>query len=366
MKNKFLVFLILSFAFLHSCKDDSKPESLEINITELDFQSNAGSNRFIIKSNIKWRVSASDTWFTCETSSGENNKDIIVNVLENNNLAGREGKITIQNENGKITEELKVTQHGVLPNITVPATAEFKPEGGEVKIQVTTTANLTWTVQIPDGSFVSEKSKTDNEIVFEASPNKTGQTIETVITFKLTGHDKEAKITITQFPVAIVIIRPAGTLAAPADKKYTTDAAEQDWKNYIATGNRFIMQDHKAANTTRGLHVMLLKNVTDEPTGPIEFKVEGFDPDAATVRWDQNDWFEGNNNTRYTIIGGGTANPPIYLNTTGLAPGEEAFLLFRIRNTAVPQNTEGEYISKFTVTGEGIDIEGTLEMTVIP
>ena len=356
--NKFLIFLLLIFTFLHACKDDSKPDVLEINQTELIFQKEAGNMGFIVKSNLKWTVEYTETWLTCDPASGEYSSNLTVKVNPNVVSTNRESTLAIKSEDGKIVRELKVSQSGFPVDITVPASALANMEGGDVNIQVTAPTDYAWTTQIPDGAFVSEKSKTDSEIVFVALPNNTGEGREVEITFKLTGTDKEAKLTIMQPTKEVVTIRAAGTLAAPAGKKYTTDAAEQDWKDYIPGANRFIMQDHKAATTTRGLHVILIKNVTDQATGPVEFKLEGFNPDAATVRWDQNDLFEGNSTTN-TMIN-------TTLKNTGLEPDEEVFVLFRIRNTAIPQNTAGEYISKFTVTGEGINIKGTIEMTVVP
>jgi len=377
--NKYLCFLLLFFIFLNSCKDEADPESAQINLTELSFEPAASYKSFIIKSNTKWTVESSDAWFTCEPTSGESNRDITVRVTENVVIAERGGKITIKDGNGQIIDEVTVVQLGVTPNLVVPATASFEPEGGEIRVQVTATpATLAWTAQIPAGSFVSEKSKTSNEIVFEAASNETDDRREVVITFQLTGFDKTAQITIAQAPkekpaeiITIGIPVPGTRYTQLTNTGGNQDANETDWKQFIPEGNRFILPDHVISGTgtstsnQRGLAVILIKNETDQPTGPIEFKLEGFDPDAATVRWDQNALFEGNNYTRDVVNGIGTPMPAYNLKA-GIDPGEEIFVVFRIRNTAIPQNTPGEYKSKFTITGEGIDIEGTLEITVVP
>lgn len=368
--NKFSIFLLfLFFTCLQACKDDPKPDVLEMNLAEMNFQIAAESKGLIIKSNTKWTVESTPAWLTCEPASGEYSSNLTVKVVANAVSAVREHTLAIKSADGQIIRELRVSQAGFPVNITVPASALANMEGGDVKVAVTAPADYSWTVQIPNGAFVSEKSKTDNEIVFTTIPNNTGESRQVVITFKLTDTDKEAKLTMIQPTKEVITIRPAAigtdTSERPTSDTYSTDANERHWKNYIPDGNRFIMQNHPAGSSNRRLHVILLKNVTDQPTGPIEFKVEG----CTEARWDQNDYFEGNNNTRYTVNADGTANPPIYLKTVGLAAGEEAFLLFRIRNnTGIadnPQTTAGEYISKFTITGEGINIKGTLEVVTV-
>lgn len=187
--------------------------------------------------------------------------------------------------------------------------------------------------------------------------------------------EKDFKIRLIYSP-EVITIRPGGTNANPnPGANFTTDAAERNWKDYIEDGNRFIMQDHTTRGGTRQLHVILLKNETDQPTGPIEFRLDG----SPANRYDQNAYFEGNNNTNYIMNGWNGTNVPSPLAIVfridrpepnyipaGLAPGQEVFLLFRIRSGATyPDQNEGRFVSKFTITGEGIDIEGTIESTTI-
>jgi len=144
------------------------------------------------------------------------------------------------------------------------------------------------------------------------------------------------------------------------------------------------MQDHRVAAQVppepasagrRGLATLFIKNVTDRRIESVEFKLEG-----CGTRWDQNDHFEGNNYTNAVVNGPGfrlpveaDAEDQVFVNLKdGIGPGEEVFVVFRIRNNAAapapgnPQTTVGEYSTNFTIEYEGNTIRGKFEITVVP
>ena len=72
--------------------------ALTVKPSSISFSSSAGSNTFVIESNISWTVRSDQTWCTVNTSSGSNNATITVNVTENTSTSARNATITISSD----------------------------------------------------------------------------------------------------------------------------------------------------------------------------------------------------------------------------------------------------------------------------
>ena len=209
-----LVFYVCFFA----CKDNKDPESLEIlaNQTNVNFDENRGTQTIGVLSNTKWAatVTSGETWLTCTFSPGKNNGSVTMIAEENLNPPARTATLTITTEGGGITRQVTVSQLGTGPDILLaPAsTMAVSPEGEDVTVTVTVTDPWTWMIQIPDDrTWVTQKSKSDEDVVFTVEANVTGEERSAEIIFIVNDTDKQATFTITQAPVSVPEV------TAPAD-----------------------------------------------------------------------------------------------------------------------------------------------------
>ena len=95
--------------------------TLQLEKTNMAFESASGSGNFTIASNTSWTITSDQTWCTVSTSSGSNNATVSVYVSENTSTSSRSATITV--ESATITRTLAVTQNGATP-ITPPASQD--------------------------------------------------------------------------------------------------------------------------------------------------------------------------------------------------------------------------------------------------
>jgi len=377
MNKKFLIFFLLVFPFLHACKDEPTPESLEISLSDFTFEAASGVMSIDVKSNIQWTVESADSWLTCFPTSGENNSNIIVTVDENLVIGVREGKLTITSASGAVSQEFNVLQLGVLPALAVPATMAAVPEGGRVTVPVTVTPpNLAWSVEIPEGAFVSEASRKNNEIVFEVAPNNTGEAREVVITFKLRDADEEATLVITQDLIPVIAVDPTTaevdpeggdvTVQVTATSAWTVEIPDDAFVSEKSKTDGTIVFEARSNETGASRKVIITFKLTGtdkEPTLTItQAAKKVVDPDDPSfpasltgTQFTNNWWGEGNYDV--TWLESHTlptaASPAEYVITTA---AQLAGLSFYVNGWGPNATTDKETL-RYTTIKLGADID---------
>ena len=83
---------------------------LQLNINDLSFTANAGSDSFTITSNIDWTITSSQAWCTFSSSSGSGNATVTVRVSENTSTDSWTATVTVRA--GDLSHTIAVTQSG--------------------------------------------------------------------------------------------------------------------------------------------------------------------------------------------------------------------------------------------------------------
>ena len=228
MNRKILIFSVfLFFTFFFGCGGDdnvTEPDSLRIakDLQSINFNEKKNEGVFGVLTNTGWSLAVSGgTWISCTPSSGEGNSTVVITVDPNKDAQSRTASITITSQSGKLDPcTITVSQIGTEPAILIsPTKADVLAEGGD--IEVTVTATNTFTKQLPDGGWVSEKPQVGDKVVLNVKPNDGDDERTGTVTFFLNASDKKASLVITQ--PCIPWILP--TVKLPAEASVGTSIA---------------------------------------------------------------------------------------------------------------------------------------------
>ena len=110
MKRILYSLLAITLALAAACKQETVEPVLQRNIDSMEFGYSAGSQTYVIKSNIAWTASSAESWITADPASGQGSDEqqvITVSVAQNDE-AKREGTLVVSS--GDKSVSLKVTQ----------------------------------------------------------------------------------------------------------------------------------------------------------------------------------------------------------------------------------------------------------------
>lgn len=118
MKNKFLIFFLISVSLISSigCSKDNdgteEQKFLEVSQAEMIFEAKDEKKSFTIQSNAKWDIILEENaWFTVSPISGSGNSEIIVTPSENSGSNLRSALLKVKSE--METKEVEIRQKGV-------------------------------------------------------------------------------------------------------------------------------------------------------------------------------------------------------------------------------------------------------------
>ena len=283
-----LVAAMLNAAFTSCGPDDPDPE-LTVSTEKLDFETNANSKNFNIKSNVSWTVAANKEWISINQTSGSDNGTIYVDVEENKEFSTRSGRITITASKGGIIRYVEVNQTGRQAELNVSPTSPstVKGEGGILSFQVS--SNLNW-------------SATSNESWITLSPNEgSGNTTLTAMvsvnqsssprSATLTFNGKDVNVT----PVKITISQEAGGISvSPTSASLLGEKGSTANISVMATGNWSLAGCpdwlHSSATTGVGntnvvLTTLSANDMSDEPrTATLIFNSNGMNVSVSVTQ----------------------------------------------------------------------------------
>ena len=201
MKNSFFRFVlpcIMMLGVMTGCNENSEqPESLSIKPETIEFEKDAAEKQFVVESNIPWRITCSDTWFTATPIAGSYNRNVKLSVTANRTDTPRTGTLTVKYIAGEIEKTLQVTQRGNDPFIFISEDAIVNSEGGDVT--VTVDASSSWTIVMPENTpWLTKKSQNDKEAAFTVGENDKYEPRTAIITFKLDLTGESKTFTLTQ------------------------------------------------------------------------------------------------------------------------------------------------------------------------
>ena len=169
--------------------------TLQLNKTNMTFESASSSGNFTIASNTSWTITSDQAWCTLSSSSGSNNSTITVNVSENISIESRSATIIVKA--GEQSQTIAVTQTGAKVKLQLSKTSmSFESSSGSNSFTIT--SNTSWSVTSNQSwCTLSSSSGSDNgTITVNVTENTTTSSRSATITVK--AGDLSQTITVTQ------------------------------------------------------------------------------------------------------------------------------------------------------------------------
>lgn len=168
---------------------------LQLNKDNLLFTATGGNDSFTITSNTSWTAASDQTWCTVNTTSGNGNSTITVNVVENTSLEARTASITVKA--GDLVLTISVTQAGANATLELSKTSmSFEAESGSDSFSIT--SNTSWNISSSDSwCTVSSTSSSGNaSMTVNVAENKSTESRSATIT--VTSGDLSLSIAVSQ------------------------------------------------------------------------------------------------------------------------------------------------------------------------
>lgn len=212
---------------------------LEVNPSNQNVSSGAGSAVFSVSSNMAWDASDDAPWLTLSTTSNQ----ITTNFSENTAIVSRTGTITVTA--GSLTQEVTVTQAGAAAILTVnPASKTVSSDEGLTTFDVT--ANFTtWTVNESVTWIIASKSGAQVSVAYVENPGITSRSGNITVsgegitrTITLTQEGQTAGLTVS--PATQNVGGTSGTTAFTVTANFTTWTAVENanWLTVSKSGSQ--------------------------------------------------------------------------------------------------------------------------------
>lgn len=212
--------VILAFTLLitSSCKDDDNPEELYLRLettsgslapTTLAVGREGINQSYVIKSNGSWNLSLSSsgvTWLSVYPEFGKNDGSFNLKVEANPTTSSRTAKLT-GSIDGKEAFTLTIEQSAldVAMKVTPTSLAILPAEGDEIEFAISTNADA-WEYALSENAdWITEKSKSDNELILAVAANPTEDKREAMVSFTVPSEPTiKQEIKVSQQGVVIV------------------------------------------------------------------------------------------------------------------------------------------------------------------
>lgn len=197
------------FSLFTGCSDDpisetqSQPRPFAVLTEEgtaaerLEFGSGLEARKLRITADARWTVTPSKrvSWLHIAPMEGEQDAEVTVTVAANRQSSARSLVLNFACEGEpEIAVTLTQAQAGYALKVS-PEQLEVTEIGGDITLTVN--ANTSWSYRIEQGAWLSEKSKSSDELVLTAQP-ATAERTATVTVFATEDENISAKVTVTQ------------------------------------------------------------------------------------------------------------------------------------------------------------------------
>ena len=241
--------------------------ALTVKPSSISFSSSAGSNTFVIESNISWTVRSDQTWCTVNTSSGSNNATITVNVTENTSTSARNATITVSSD--KVSSvQISISQSGANPTLQVnKSELPFNASGGSDTFIVTSntswsiTSNQTWcTINTSSGS-------NNATIIVKVSENTSTQARSAIITVGYNNNSVTISVNQEAAEASLILSTTSVSFPYSPSGKSVTIKSNTSWK--ASSSENWLTVSPSQGNGNGTLTLTVLENTTNSERNAI-------------------------------------------------------------------------------------------------
>jgi hypothetical protein len=181
------VMLALSVAGLTSCEEKGKTYSgdpyfmIEGDPTGLSATLEATSASFTVRSNRPWKVVAKSeqTWVKAFPEEGDEDGIFKIIITKNTRIDARTADFAFVVEEKEQPTLFRVEQEAHPPFLSASTMVPVIKQGGTVTVSVD--ANVDWNHSLTGGSWLTELEVTPAGLLFQATPNNTGEAREALL-----------------------------------------------------------------------------------------------------------------------------------------------------------------------------------------
>lgn len=242
---------------------------LDVDKSSLSFVAEGGNQTFQISSNIKWKITSSDSWLSVNNSSGSGDASITAIAEANNTNGGRSAKLTISGAEGNVTPvTITVTQE--VGNITVsPTSASLLSEKGSTT-NLTVTSSGKWELSgMPEWLHSTAYSGVGQTTLTLTALSDNFSDEERKVTLSFSSGAKSVSVNISQAPYLA-----QGCKVEMSNMTLMSNGFACDLKfGSRAKGYReaFFSQSDIASKTERDIYNLLMEKTEYEKTADFTF-----------------------------------------------------------------------------------------------
>mgnify|MGYP002854887803 CR=1 FL=1 len=240
----FTAFVLL----LGGCATDELPEGVRIATTRhrlyvgtssltLGAESNLTTTLHIDADNTAWAIrDVPSEWLTVSPSSGSSSADVTVTAQANTNVdEARVATITLYSTepDHDYSRPVSVTQPGLSPIINVSRSSlSFDAQAATQTVEVT--ANVEWTAQSSDASWLSVAKQGDTELAITTTENLSASRTATISLLRAGSSTVTATISVTQGEGGVTGSQETLTFGVSGETKTCAIHADVSWTAYVS------------------------------------------------------------------------------------------------------------------------------------
>ena len=181
-------------------KQTSQTAELDVDKTSLSFNAEGGTQTFQITSNIKWKITSSNSWLSVRTSSGSGNASVIATAEVNNTSKERTATLTINGSEGNASP-VTITISQAVGNISVsPTSASLLSEKGSTT-NLVVLATGKWELKgVPEWLHTTASSGVGQTTITLTALSDNFSDEERTATLAFSAGAKSVNVTISQAP----------------------------------------------------------------------------------------------------------------------------------------------------------------------
>lgn len=224
-----MTLLLMTFATVfQSCDDDEEPSgppgiTIEGDPSGLTSDVAGKTESYVVRGTGAWQIVPKEEgdWVTIFPNEGEDDGIFKITVSANEGFEPRVMNLAFVVNGQEQPVLFRIEQEANVPYITLPASVTIPSPGGNFDVAVT--SNVAWSYTLSDNAWLTEVSKSQDKVTFNAAVNSAYSSRAVTMTVTATDHPGITEtVTLEQSPGTIVLEEDFSWLAYGSAVPYVT------------------------------------------------------------------------------------------------------------------------------------------------